>query len=788
MTQALPAQRITRARIVELGRTQAGWPFLSLAAQALRIAPGDDEVRLLAGRALAQLGLPGLARIVLEHVRTAGFRNDRDRLLAALESGGACDLDQLVAQARANLQLIEGIDAEPAIEAWVSDGADYHRAADANVVRVPRGAGDLPELDWLSDLVRGAAEFCRAHLGDAARLPKGPITIEGVSPPWLMLAIDRATPRLSDGYQPLLQIVQRDVAELAEGLSLADVREVFSRAAVFAGEEAGAQLEAHIRARFDFQAVGPVVPTGTLRARVEPSVLERMTQLSDEQKAESLRLRGELIARDRARDDSWWRGRWAEPGVKRVLIPTCRYSTFIQHASEDLAEAFRTRGWEARVLVEPDDSSRLSAFAYYREQIEFDPDLIVLINFPRGSRAESFPTQTPYVCWVQDSMPHLYDENVGRSHGPRDFIAGHVYPQLFRRFGYPHERALSMPVVVNTRKFHDAPVEPEPAGRLACDVAYVSHHSETPEQMHARMCSEAGDPRIVRVLDQMQVLIAERYEAGMSGREAGSLKRIPGDAWARAHGHTPTSNVLEQLQQQYLVPMLERIVRHETLAWAAQVCERRGWRLCIFGRGWDRHERFAAHACGELQHGEQLRVCYQAAGVHLHASMTTLVHQRVMECALSGGLPLCRVVAPNLGASRQKVLATLARDVEPDERRPDGMLVYRVCLHDELQALAQTYEAAGMKLEDEVLLHPQTAHNMQRFSVAFDVHTPEQVFGNLAASTFVDSNAMERLMERALTDRAWRAQRSRAIADHVRTNLTHDVLIERLEAIIRGSL
>lgn len=788
MTQAPSAQRISRARIVELGRTQPGWRFLSLAAQALRVAPHDDEVRLLAGRSLAALGLGGPARMVLTRVEAAEATRERDRLLATLETSGAIDLDARIAQARANLALVKGLASEDAIERWLGEGTDYFRAVDGNVLRVPRGADDLPEVQWLGDLIGAAREFCRAHLGNAAREPMGPITIEGVSPPWLMLAIDRATPMLGDGYQPLLQIVQRDPAELAEGFALVDARSVLARAKVFTGDDAGERLERHLLDRFDLQAVGPVIPASTLRTPVQPPPSALMQRLASEQQAEASRLVGALVARDRQRDATWWRARYAEPGAKRVLIPTCRFSTFIRHASEDLAAAFREQGWEAKVLIEPNAHSRFSTLAYHRAEQEFDPDLIVLINYPRPSRSSAFVTQTPFVCWVQDAMPHLFDERVGRGHGPRDFVIGHVYPQLFRQFGYPSDRALSAPVVVHPRKFHDRPVDGALRERLACDVAYVSHHSETPEQMHQRLCREAGDPVVVRVIERMRQLIAERYDDGLSGRVERAFKEIAPDAWRDVHGQTPAGRALDQLRDQYLVPMLERMLRHEMLEWTARICERRGWQLRIFGRGWERHDRFARFAGGELAHGEELRASYQLAGVHLHASMTTLTHQRVMECALSGGLPLCRSVWPVFGASRRRVMIDLLKGDQPDRVEADGTLVYRVDAHQPLVRLSRVHERAGLELGAEMPLHPRTAEQIRQCPVAFEVTTPEDLLGEPVDAVFRTPEDLERRIERAVVDADWRREQSGAIAERVREGLTHDALVRRLVELVSTRL
>src|SRR5262249_16387321 len=127
----------------------------------------------------------------------------------------------------------------------------------------------------------------------------------------------------------------------------------------------------------------------------------------------------------------------------------------------------------------------------------------------------------------------------------------------------------------------------------------------------------------------------------------------------------------------YAFPMADRMLRHQTAAWAASLARERGWRLRLYGRGWDTAAAFEEFARPGIAHGEALRACYRAAAAHLHVSAHTLTHQRVMECALSGGLPLCRLLPDLLQPAR--VLAQWAcvmrgEAVEEDLER--GMVGY----------------------------------------------------------------------------------------------------------------
>src|SRR6185295_13062943 len=114
-------------------------------------------------------------------------------------------------------------------------------------------------------------------------------------------------------------------------------------------------------------------------------------------------------------------------------------------------------------------------------------------------------------------------------------------------------------------------------------------------------------------------------------------------------------------------------LRHQTVAWAAELARERGWRLRLYGRGWAEVPELAEFARPEVSHGEALRACYRATAAHLHVSIYTLAHQRVMECALSGGLPLSRLVPENLVVPlrlrAQWALATRGEPVTRDAAR-----------------------------------------------------------------------------------------------------------------------
>jgi hypothetical protein len=431
--------------------------------------------------------------------------------------------------------------------------------------------------------------------------------------------------------------------------------------------------------------------------------------------------------------------------------------------------------------------------AYLREFANYKPDLVVLINYTRAhinAIGGVIPANIPFVCWLQDAMPHQFDARAGAAAGPLDFLIGHVHRELVEQFGYPAERTFSMPVVASTSKFHDGPVESALYERFECDAAFVSHHSETPEQMHRRLLSEcAGDGVMQQACGLLLPAIGAAVAHSMQRWASHDLRRATEQALRTVTGKDPDPQRAAVLHRSFCLPLADRIFRHETLAWAAEICTRRGWRLHLYGRGWDQHERFAPFAKGELKHGEELRAAYAAAALNLHASINTVSHQRVLECALSGGFPLCRLHRDALtGATvRAQRAAALAGDPTLDDPRfPRPGYDRLFCA--EIAHAADILERLG--LDPDSFRFP-TAQRLARYRAnpgASPIENdPSWLLGDLPEISFWSPATLEDRLARAVADHAWRRETSASIAGRVRERLTHDVLAQRILSVVRAS-
>lgn len=655
-------------------------------------------------------------------------------------------------------------------------------------------APSAPALSDDAGAIRHALESARFGERAGSTDTASPVYLAGFASPGLLLACREAT-AYATGPRPLILVVEERADIARRALSRADLTEAIEdpRVRFFLGPGATARLAAFLRARLDCTIRGPALgASGALSAAVT-----RAVQRAGEEQQALVASLGAIVAREYAdKGPSYWATRFARRTAPRhglrALVPTHRHSTFVRHSAADIADALRGLGWEVRTPMEPDDWSAMSPVPLLREFAEFRPDLVVSINYPRALLAGVVPANVPFVCWAQDAMGHLFDRRVGQAQGPLDFLAGHTPAALFEQFGYPRARAARTPVLASERKFHTAAVPVARRARFECEVAYVGHQSESPERLHERLRGQlALDPVVARAIDTLRprvAAIAAAPHEGVTHGPHGALEAAARDALRDSVGAEPEARAVTALLTHYALPLADRLLRHESLAWAAAIADRRAWRFRLYGRGWEAHPTLGAFAAGELEHGDDLRDAYACAGAHLHVSINSSMHQRVLECALSGGLPLCRLHADDLVATQIWMYAAL-HERPPDlcrlEPRAEGWWAA-----DHPEAMAYTALRQRLGLPVGAIVH---SNEHVRAAVRAERSTgPEGLaswlLGDLAELTFRTPEELEGALTRAVERPAWSEHASAGIRARVLGSLTYSAFLPRLLDSVSDSL
>jgi len=756
----------------------APWAALHQSLARWRAAATDADALLAAAQALTNLALTTAARDHLALLPQPGAPPDSN----AAPPDAPIPADHLIATAQANARALSerGVELSLPFDAWRARLAHtfFYRAADGNVVRRRLLPGLPPSWSRFNDDLAAAQSvpLALADPSDPIGRDAKPVILEGLDPPWLFGRVMRLTPPSPAGYQPWVVLVQADPLQFLDGLALADLRTELAdpRLSVFVGPTAGSGVLAFLRARLGTSIQATPLRLPTTAARTNPPLEQVLTQALREQEADLASLLAQNRRTYAGRDATWWSRRFSDPGSTplRALIPTTRYSTFVRHSAQDLAAALREAGWRAEVLEEPDPSSQHSTNGYARAVRALEPDLVVLINYERVTVAHAMPAETPVLTWVQDSLPHLFE---GRAGGPLDLVAGCISAGAMEARGYRPGHAREAPVPARAAKFHVGHVDANARARLTCDVAYVGHQSRTPEEfLRAGLAAVGDDPIMHRVLESLYVRTSDAAARVLDVNLFDALAGAVHGAWWAATGEAPPAERARRLLFGHAVPLADRLLRHTTLAWVAEICRRRGWSFHLYGTGWERHPTLSAYARGAVEHGEELRGAYSCARAHVHVSSTAMAHQRVFECALSGGLPLCRLALPEL-QQWSLVGAWWAMERAGTRPRHDREAFPTLAVADSPELMMATRVRQLVRGgEAPAVVDPNTWPGWLRAALRRD-DPPDRrvmaawVIGDLSESCFWDRASLEARLERAVTRPEWRDDLSRGIAERACT-------------------
>ncbi len=485
--------------------------------------------------------------------------------------------------------------------------------------------------------------------------------------------------------------------------------------------------------------------------------------------------------------------RWRSAGSLRLLVLTSRFSTYMWPSAIDLVEALESIGHDARLLVEPDDHTRQTQLHYTRAMIDFEPDGVVLLNYLRPHIGPVVPPHVPVVTWSQDAMGHYFFGGQLSRSGPRDFVVGMLYPELRDRLGVPEERMLGWLNPVSPSKFHAGPVAAEHE-HLRCDVALMTRHSESPERYIRRMFAEGG---AASAYGKAILELEHRVPAAMERAAAGQRwllheLRSECEAALRATStRAPAQPMVEGLMQQIAYPLADLYFRQQAAGWAAAACARRGWRLHLYGKGWEDHPELAEHARGELTHGEQLRAAYQLAGVTLHASVRGQNHQRVAEASMSGGLPIVRRTFEDLDRARWYQLNAMVGSCKPDGQTDDGRPLFSIANHDGLMRVAALWGRCGLTLGEDGMVGP----TREEMAILADCplgkpklpdEDPAWPLIDVGSVGFGNEGELETIIERSM-DGAWRTRWSAAIGERARERFAMDRFARDVVELVRAS-
>ncbi|MFQ5410738.1 MAG: glycosyltransferase [Phycisphaerae bacterium] len=331
-----------------------------------------------------------------------------------------------------------------------------------------------------------------------------------------------------------------------------------------------------------------------------------------------------------------WRDRFPIQGAQslRVLGITSRFTTVLQYAMRDLKGAFERSGHTFRLLIEKNDHDLMPP-AHIAEAVEeYRPDLIFVIDHLWREYPRVIPANVPFVCWIQDRMPHLFKKEAGRGVGLMEFVIGHGFPECLTEYDYPVERFYPCTIPTSADRLLDPDERPEALLPYRCDVMYATHATATPEELHHQH-RQRFDGRIRALVDAVHetlMSVARRPDFCGDYDYDGLVARVETESDHAIEDHALRGEIVAM--QRFIA---HQFLREQTIEAAARWSEETGGTFHLYGKGWENRPRTARFARGSLEHGIPLGRAFRAAKISLHTGCNSALHQRVLDGLCAGG-------------------------------------------------------------------------------------------------------------------------------------------------------
>jgi hypothetical protein len=482
-----------------------------------------------------------------------------------------------------------------------------------------------------------------------------------------------------------------------------------------------------------------------------------------------------------------WAGRFSSASRDRfrILGLTSRFTTVLQHSMRDLKTAFEGLGHDCRILIEGNDHDLLPPTHTAESIDEYKPDLVFTIDHLRREYDRVIPKNVPFVCWIQDQLPHLVRADAGQSQGPLDFVIAPEVDPLVRKYDYPASQGLIWTMATNDRLYSSDPLPPEETAAYRCDFSFVSNQSQTPGELHRQRTEtlghDRGTGRLTHFLfDALSEQIARAPEAacGTSATLINLAKRETGIAPA-----TPEAE--DALARVYLQPLTDLMFRQNALQWVADYCDRTGRTLHLYGNGWESHPRFAKYARGVAKNGRELRAIYQASKINLQITFYGAIHQRLLDGLAAGGFFLIRHCPTDVIGD---ALRQLLGGVDKYGFRPETN--YR---REEVPELAAALTALADLYHEErpgpiICLPAWKLEYYRSYAAGNFQRVAGTVFDRYRDVAFASAEQLEQLAARYLDDEQERKAIAANMHDTVVERFTYAALVKDLLGFIRDRL
>lgn len=342
----------------------------------------------------------------------------------------------------------------------------------------------------------------------------------------------------------------------------------------------------------------------------------------------------------------------------RILFLTSYFTSVIQYHTRDLKQAAERQGLETALLIEKGSLSLIAELDFCEAIRSFCPDIIFCIDHLRFEYL--IPDEIVWICWIQDPMPRIMDQDTPHKLGKRDFILNHYITwQKILMLGYPKERLMDAPVPCNQTVYKPYKLDIEETSEYGCDICFVCHASDVDRYIAELVQTIPHNLRdaVVAIYKAYQQYA---YETGTFFYSKDIFKQYLQGAFEQQYNWHVSKSYIEFLTEDMYLRFNQRVYRETLVDW---ILDAGFTNIKLWGNGWKTNSKYAPYAMGAAKNGETLSKIYQASKIVIGNNIVATAAARAWETMLSGGFYLSNYIPEVNDLSDIRKIITVGEDV-----------------------------------------------------------------------------------------------------------------------------
>ncbi|MBF0193269.1 MAG: hypothetical protein HQL71_01880 [Magnetococcales bacterium] len=295
----------------------------------------------------------------------------------------------------------------------------------------------------------------------------------------------------------------------------------------------------------------------------------------------------------------------------RVMIVSSILTTVMQYNARDLVNGFRKNGCEVLFLIEKDEREHLGQYQFKKNQLEFDPHLIVNINHINN---QNLHPDTFAVSWWQDLMPEITE--------------GRQIKQRKRDIVYSIDKKIDSYLIKCGIK-----------NILRQEFCYDEDifYNQNNKRKNKVVIIASSYIDFIDDTPQAKKLVAELKDHLSAGKAMT-------DEYLNQFTHSSGLT-----KDKIIFRYWSYIVRDISVEWLCELSDK--IEIEVYGRYWEKNALVKPFYKGELPHGKAVADVYNSAKYTLSPHPFDLGSQRLAEASACGTIPIvydCRLPTHNI--------------------------------------------------------------------------------------------------------------------------------------------